>query len=133
MLRNAEPSSSSSSSLSYAISLLEARTISRIVHRHINYHVYRAELHTTRYKWIRTLNAIRIHAYMYKYNIYIYIVLNGRKSFQYPEKMDVYLFVNVIYLEFEFFLLFLILIQLLFTIAAFNPQLYLQIREKPYR
>ena len=60
-------------------------------------------------------------------------MLNGRKSFQYPEKMDVYLFVNVIYLEFEFFLLFLILIQLLFTIAAFNPQLYLQIREKPYR
>ena len=60
-------------------------------------------------------------------------MLNGRKSFQYPEKMDVYLFVNVIYLEFEFFLLFLILIQLLFTIAAFNPQLYPQIREKPYR
>lgn len=47
-------SSSSSSSLSYAISLLQARTISRIVHRHINYHVYRAVLHTRWYKWVHT-------------------------------------------------------------------------------
>lgn len=41
-------SSSSSSSLSpsYAISLLEARTISNIVHRHVDYRVYRVELRT---------------------------------------------------------------------------------------
>ena len=39
------------------------------------------------------LNAIRVHAYtyVYKYSIYVYFVLNGLKSFQYPEKMDVYL------------------------------------------